>query len=173
MKTNLRLLGEIIAVISVVFSLVFVGYELRLSRSIARSAEFVMAAEVAESVLALQATHADVWQRGCLGEDLSTQDEVVFAKVFRAVVAIRFSGYARSLIGITVGSPDYWAYGTALDRYRFPGFNRMWLNDIGSRHASLSYEISLDDWGQAVERAYTELLDLGPSEDVSVALCGL
>jgi hypothetical protein len=170
---DLRTLGETIAVTSVVLSLIFVGYELRLSRSIARSAEFVMAADVAESALALQATHADVWQRGCVGEELSAQDQVIFAKVYRAVVTVRFSGWARSLIGITEGRPEYWAFGTALDRYRFPGFNEMWLNDFRSRNANLSYETSLDSWGQAVEAPYTELLDSGPPKSISAGFCGL
>ena len=173
MKKNWRAVGEIVAVTSVVFSLIFVGYELRLSRSIAQNEGFVTSAELAESVFSLQATHADVWQRGCLGEELSVQDGVIFLKVFRAVVDRRFASWARANIGITRGNPAFFAYGTALDRYRFPGFNEMWVNDISSRNIEFDYQTSLDGWGQAVEEFYLEFTDSNAEKNVGVAFCGL
>ena len=81
MNYNWRTIGESTAVITVVLSLVFVGYEMRMNRAIAINDSFGQRSEMTTGVNSLIIENMDVWRKGCLGESLSENEEATFIRL--------------------------------------------------------------------------------------------
>ena len=175
MKLDFRTVGEIIAVASVVFSLLFVGYELRLSRSIAESeqmeANFTLNTTVRELIL----LNSDVWSRGCLGEELTLSERIVFNNIAEAATLFRYTQWAKAGAGIYFGAPETAAMRLALNRYRYPGFNQAYIEGWESQVNDTEYdaeELELESWALAVENAYQSLIASGAPRDFHDGWCG-
>ena len=123
MKSNigLREAIEFIGITAVVVSLAFVIYELRLSRSIARSEGFNQINELNQGLSEMIASHPDVWHRGCLGEELTPEESIIFSKLAQARVVHGFTQWGRAQAGISTNIPEAIAYSLALNIYLFPG----------------------------------------------------
>ena len=84
-------MSEILGTMTIVGSLVFVGWQIHQSDQIARAeieaAQGIMSIELA----ALISDHSDVWARGVAQEDLNDADSVVFENLVSALNDARFS----------------------------------------------------------------------------------
>ena len=127
MKIDLRTTGEIVAVISVIATLAFVGLELRMNRQVATTEFNSSAADTTIEISSLLASHPSVWRRGCIGEELSEDEELVFGSLVQAVDRHFFYRYRRVRDGITAGNEIAWAYRVAWNRVLWPGFDRKWV----------------------------------------------
>ena len=125
-KDKIRVAAEIIALVSVVLSLLFVGYELRLSREQAFADSFATTFESISVFEDMVTTNSPIWRRGCLGEDLSEDEKMIFARIVVTHVNLMRTLYYRTSTEITQTNPDSFPRWVASSRYRFPGYDNMY-----------------------------------------------
>ena len=80
---------EVLGVLALVASLLFVGYQLQQDRQIAGAQVTTEAAAATYELLALMSDSRDIWLRGLKGEDLSEADEIAFKAIAVAVCRSR------------------------------------------------------------------------------------
>jgi len=170
-KIGIRESAEILGISALVISLMFVGYELRLSRSIAETEGFATSHEQNRSIREFIAANSEIWYRGCLGEELSPEDSVVFVSIAQSLFNRAFTRWSRSGIGITGATQESLATGVALNRYRFPGYNEAWEKNELSQISPLR-ERNSSNWRSAVEEMYIALVDSDFDRSFDVAWCG-
>lgn len=166
-----RELVEVIGVVAVVLSLVFVGFELRFSSTVARTETYGVGNEINANLQSVIVENADVWQRGCMGEQLTDEERAIFAHILSMYDNRSFVLFARSQTGLLGRDPESIALGSAIQRYRYPGFNEMWVQRISAVDPAFEYRAT-SGWRGAVESAYQELLQSGLPSEGNPALCG-
>ena len=90
-KFSWRYAAELIAVASVVFSLIFVGLELRLSRAAAEIERTTTISALSANIRSQISMNSETWYRGCIGEDLSPEDQIVFTNTVLAYINLIFT----------------------------------------------------------------------------------
>ena len=162
MEITIRQFVEIVGVSAVVLSLLFVGYELRLARSIAESEGLEQATELYLSLNEYKSSNADVWARGCMAEDLTPAEEIVFSNIAASIIVYRFNNWLRSGIGISTYPAIIRPNSIASDRYNFPGFNALWeKRGFGT-----------PEFREAVKEQYEFLVESNAERSTDVTLCG-
>jgi hypothetical protein len=157
---NLKAWLESIGIVAVVASVLMLGYEIRQSRDASMAERYAASAEVEASIRDSIAAHADVWQRGCVGEDLSVTDRTIFNNLVWAYTFRYFMRWLadRSLVG--AGAGDTFVDGVATNVRDYPGFRRAWR--------ALEWT---PEYADAVERRVKQLGD--PTLDPDPAECGI
>ncbi len=125
---NWKTVAEFAGISAIVASLIFVGLQLRQEQAIAIVDTYGSVVESNEAVLSLIGEHPDIWEKGLLGDKLSTSDEIVFSGMVRAV----FSHHAHMFIRfarIGPGDPEGIMKDFAYAIYIFPGLRRQWEAD--------------------------------------------
>lgn len=166
-KENLELVG----LFAVIVSLLFVGYELRLSRSIAQTQGLAEMSALNSQVKQMQIDNAEIWHKGCVGEELSPVQKLIFAKIFRATLNRYFAAWARGNIGVIDSNPSQFVSALAMSRYRFQGFNEFWVEERMQRNANLEYFIPENSFADDVEQMYQDLITAGAPKNVDPAFC--
>lgn len=127
-KPDWKATAELVGIAAVVASLVFVGIQLRQEQEIAIVDTYGSVVESNQAVLSLIGEHPEIWEKGLLGNELSSSDEIVFSGMVRAV----FSRHAQMYIRFTrigPGNPDKLLQDFAYAIYIFPGLRRQWEAD--------------------------------------------
>jgi hypothetical protein len=101
MVKNWRVIGELVAVLSIVITLAFVVYELRLARAQAGAEGLSFGGEMTLQVQSMLAEHPEIWRKGCLGEEMSDTESVVFYRLFNAFTHRNFITWRRTTLGLT------------------------------------------------------------------------
>lgn len=166
LKSNWRSAAELIAAISVVLSLLFVGYEIRLSRSVASNESSAASLEMENMIREYVSQYPSILARGCLNEELTADEEIVFSNIVRSIDRLGFFRNVRSGAGITGIAREFHATVVAKNRVFFPGFDRKWRE---IREVEYEYYSA---WYDRVENMYTEIKaqNIQPLSDPS--LCG-
>ena len=76
---------EIIGMVAIIASLIFVGLQIRQDRSIAAVDTFDSVVNTDLYLAELIGEHGDVWRRGLDGEDLSAEEQLTFLALAKAV----------------------------------------------------------------------------------------
>lgn len=150
MRITWKEIAESIVAGSIVLSLLFVGYELRQSRSIAIFDGAIAAEESLFNLRSLQIENIDVWQRGCAGGELTSTENGIFSKIVDAVNFRNFTAWSRANLGLVQQDSEFFARGIAIERYNYPGFNDAWLENYGDRQAWGEWPIAVDSIYQAL-----------------------
>ena len=167
MKISWREIGEIVALVSVVVSLLFVGYELRMSRQLAINESSSAAAATSPEVIGLIAAHPSIWMRGCIGEDLTRDEEMIFGGLVQALDRQFFYRYRIARDGISGINPVLPAIDMARTRVLYPGIDRKSREIYGTNpDGSERYRI-------LVEEQYELLKDTYSSVTADATVCGL
>lgn len=124
-NTDWKATAELIGIAAVVASLVFVGIQLRQEQEIAIVDTYGSVVESNVAVLSLIGENPDVWEKGLLGEELSSSDEIVFSTMVRAVFSRHAQMYIR-FARIGPGDPEEILQEYAYAIYKFPGLRRQW-----------------------------------------------
>ncbi|MCG8414161.1 MAG: hypothetical protein MI746_08065 [Pseudomonadales bacterium] len=162
-----KLWAEVIALVSVVASLVFVGIELRLSRDIATTEEAGRANERAIAVNDLIGSNAAIWQKGCLGEELEDQEKIIFVTTLRALDSWKQFNWSGSQRGQAA------PIDIARNMYFFPGFREEW-RELKQLNA-LTYPAANEGssvWRDVVEEQYSIIESDPPTVQYEVEFCG-
>ena len=78
-------IAELVGIVAIVASLVFVGLQLRQSQRIALAEVEGAFATASIEVASLISEHSDIWSKGVSGADLSASEEQVFASIVTAL----------------------------------------------------------------------------------------
>ncbi len=123
--TNWKDIAELIGIGAIVLTLAFVGFQLRQDRDIA-IAQLMTDAEIKQIELSsLISSNPSLWARGLQGEQLTTEEEVIFDSIVHAVIVKYGSLMERSdrrLINRAGGVPRQFA----LHIHAHPGLRRVW-----------------------------------------------
>lgn len=169
-----RELLEIVGVLTVVVSLGLVWYELRQGRLVALTETSAQANEINFNVRELITENADVWQRGCLAEELSESERVMYSQMFRAYEHLSFIEWRRASIGLVGRNPDALVRRISLNRYRFPGFNDAWIKSTKIPDPSFEQiDMPIGSWNRAIQDSYESYVESGTETNVDVFACGL
>ena len=164
MKITIRQITEFLGVAAVVLSLLFVGFELRQSRSIAESEGFQENHELTRSLSELIIANADVWERGCMAEDLTAKEAIVFSRIVHSLIDFEWTRWTRASIGISNAPPRIGARPLARHIYNFPGIKASW--DTTPQKGSQLFQ-------QTVYEEYELLVESNVERHYDVSLCGI
>ena len=163
MKFSGKQLIEFLGVSAVVLSLLFVGFELRLARSLATSQSFYETSELTRNLNELIIANADIWARGCMADELPTSEAVVYEFLVHSLINYEWTRWSRSRAELT-GSPlNLGARPLGRNIYNFPGIRTAWEN--APQKGSSAFQ-------QAVLEEYQLLEDSGSERNLDVSLCG-
>ena len=127
-KTDWKATAELVGIAAIVASLVFVGIQLRQEQEIAIVDTYGPVVESNEAVLSLIGENPEIWEKGLLGDELSTSDEIIFSGMVRAAFSRHAQMYIR-FARIGPGEPEEIMKDFAYAIYIFPGLRRQWEAD--------------------------------------------
>ena len=176
MKTNWRHIAELLAAASVVISLLFVGYELRLAREVASTENFNAVLGNNLSMGTLLTDNYDVWQKGCIGEQLTDGENILFAQLVQSYNNWAFIRWRNSAGGISRLNSVQAPLAVALNMHRFPGFRDTW--ELTQSEQAAAHPIRLNQapgsgWAGEVRRLLQILIETDPDPVRDIRLCGI
>ena len=117
---------EAIGIVVLTASLLLVAYEVRQSRDASLTERFATSAEAEASIRDSIAAHADVWQRGCIGEPLTDTERTVFVNLVWLHTYRYFIRWMTSRTLLGAGGEQTFVDGVARAVHRYPGFASAW-----------------------------------------------
>ena len=125
-KSDWKNTAELIGVIAIVGSLLFVGFQLAQDRRIAQ-AELTIEYEMKQTELSsLISQNSELWEKGLSGEELTSAEEVVFEAIVHAVMVKYDAMYDRAETQLGTRPADGIPRQFAMHIYSHPGFRRVW-----------------------------------------------
>jgi hypothetical protein len=164
--------AELIGIASIVASLVFVGLEVRQSGRAAIESALADTASMMVETESLVLSHPDVWQRGCLNDELEPEEQVVFSRIHHVYTFSRFFEWLRTTDGVGVGSGQLSIDNIAMNIHRYPGFKAEW-EAHGQSRQHVHDEAPFQVFRRLVDQRVQEFpsFEANPLSDVS--RCGL
>ena len=166
---------QILGMFGIIASLVFVGMQVKQTDVIASVEGQDNAVQRHFDMLSLMTEHADVWQRGCAGEDLGAVERAQFAKIFIIYTNNNFAGWRRlEVSGYRQSKSEYNINGYAANLHRYPGMA------IAFRSSKEWDKLGFgDNLGPTFEKYYSliaervkELEEIEPNPKYGVEWCG-
>ena len=169
---------EIIGLLGVVASLIFVGLEVRQSRQIAYMDQLGVARQLVSDYRQKLIENSDVWIRGCNGEELPDSEKLVFTTLALELQDTMMTLTARGNIGIYASSSRWLDNGVA-SIYRYPAIQEA---IVAAAEANFDFTEStdlLDSAGgafagipESMVRRFAELNRQEPDVSISPIFCG-
>ena len=126
-----RAIAELIGIVAIVASLIFVGRQIQQEQEIAIADTHT---SVASNVATLVAAAPEIWKKGLDGEELSAKDEIQFLAIVVAVEAHMFNMYLR-FFRLGIGDPATFARDYAFAMYVHRGLRRKVSKTLAYRDA--------------------------------------
>jgi hypothetical protein len=113
---------QLVGMAAVVASLLFVGLQIKLSDEIAM-VELLDNSAIRNLELSTpRANHADIWQRACAGDELSSSEKVVASGIYFSFVSNNWNAWARArATGYGLAESEYYTDRVAVNIQRYPG----------------------------------------------------
>jgi hypothetical protein len=125
MRTNWKDIAELIGIVAIVLTLAFVGYQLQQDRDIA-VAQLMTDAEIKQIELSnLISSYSSLWARGLQGEQLTTEEEVIFESIVHAV-SVKYGSMMERADRRLLSKSGRVSRQFALHVYANPGLRRVW-----------------------------------------------
>ena len=148
---------EIVAVFSIVASLIFVGLQVKQEQEIAAATSVTMAAEGNRYWAELILENTEVWLKGLAGDPLSDIEAAQFMSLAEAYQIERFARWFRAT-RIGHASAEQFAIGFAMDLRLHPGLLTYW-REIRQRNQDVAQLTGQPDanFGPLVDRNLEQL----------------
>lgn len=170
--SQLREWLEIVGILAVVASLVFVGLEIRQSGRTAYDESLSSDYDSLVNVETAITENADVWLRGCRAEDLTDVDRVKFTHLYTMYEFMYFMRWLRAINGVGGSVEELALDNMAWNLYRSKGLMREWrLHGEWRLHVPDTAEFHR--WRNLVEARLTEYPSFEPEPIDNVFRCGL
>lgn len=165
---------QILGMLGIIASLIFVGMQLKQTDEIASIEGQENAVQRHYDMLSLMAEHADVWQRGCNGEELSAAERVLFGKIFTVYANNNFAAWRRlELTDFRDIRSEYVINAFAANIHRYPGFaaanssqlawDKLGIGDLGAAEG---------DYQRLIFLRVEELAKIEPDPHYDAEWCG-
>ena len=165
---------QILGMLGIIASLIFVGVQVNQTQ---RIGEGEAATNYQQSLIAgreLLVNNADVWARGCKGEEMSVSDRVKFAQMYRTYTQVTFFGWLAARNGILEVDGAEAINAFAANLHRYPGFARMGNAWVGWAEEGLANESEVVTvFLSALRARLAELREIEPDPQFDVMLCGM
>jgi len=158
----------------IIASLVFVGVQINQTEEIATIEIINDGTERQISVATLIAENADVWQRGCMAEELTDAEATTFISIFRAYQSHKYAAWARfTRSEIGGGNPESVVNLVAANAHRYPGFRAAMQGRAAFRgkFADTTFRMAAQ-FTADVEKRMDEYAEIEPNPDFDVRYCG-
>jgi hypothetical protein len=155
-KIDLGQTITIFANIGVIGGLIFVGFQLRQDRVIARIESAIANNDSKISSLQLRAQNADVWVRGLAGDSLSGEETVIFDALAESYIQFFLSNFLRNRLVGSAENEDRWVREAAFDITSNPGLLAWWQRSSDRAEAVTPN----NPWESAVNDAINRLKDV-------------
>jgi hypothetical protein len=147
--------AELVGVVAIVASLIFIGVEMRQSQKIALAeieANFVSASVELESLIS---DNSEVWVRGIADEELDDSDAAIFESILIALSNRNFSVQYQMRLLDRRENADANVHEFAAYLHRRPGLRRAWVE----REANMKADrVLLTPWSDAFTSSYVEMI---------------
>ncbi len=166
--------AELIGIAAVVASLIFVGLEIQQSREIARAEWTGILSQEQIAFDGLFVERPEVWQKGCIGDDLDPAEKIIFARQFSALYHLAFARWLRGNIGINGADPLWVSKEYAKNLHRYAGMGEMWTVWKQSQVTGQFREtIGLTNFPDVIDSWLAVLADEEQDPDFAVEMCGV
>ncbi len=166
---------QLLGMVAIVASLLFVGLQLRQSENAAQTdlSESVVARGVEMS--ALIAEYSDVWRRACAGEELSPTERTIANHIYFRYLQGNFTSWIRTeSTGIGVLGSSFLIDSIAANIHRYPGFRQMAYSWIDwSKHGIRIDHPLAKQYEEEVFQRLSELENEEPNPNADLAWCGV
>jgi len=164
---------QVIGIFALVASLVFVGLQMRQTQEIGQGEA---AAAVLESTNSFRLTligNAEIWRRGCMGEDLGEIDRTKFAKMYASYLATVYWLWLSNDIGIIKFDAGSIEHAYAANIHRYPGIARMASSRESWRaEGSANNLLGVGRFRAAIRARLAELKEIEPDPLSNPDWCG-
>ena len=166
--------AELLGIIAVVASLIFVGLEIQQSREIARAEWTGILSQEQIAIDGLLMEQPEVWRKGCAGDDLSPAERTIFARQFNAFHHLAFARWLRGNIGINNADSAWISKEYAKNLHRYAGLGEMWTIWKRSVVAGQFRETEgLTNFPDVVDAWLPVLAEEEPDPNFAVEMCGV
>ena len=164
---------EIIGIGAVVASLIFVGYEIRQSQDIAVSVQLDSTLQALTEVEALIIDNAEVWYKGCSGEQLTTEEQLIFTRIFHLYSVYYFFTWLNiEVTGISPARKQLSIDNMAINIYRSVGLQKEW-DALERWRDYMRVENDFKNWRQLVSARVKEYATIEPKPQINVSRCAI
>jgi hypothetical protein len=165
---------QVVGIFAVVASLIFVGLQMKQTDDIATVEILNESGTRTRELKTLIAENADVWGRGCIGEELTDAERIRFGQVYTAYTNAAYIGWKRVIVaGLSDFDPQFLINSVAANLHRFSGLRSLQATraewDANGRQYTDPY-ISL--YSQKLAARLAELAEIEPEPIVDVTWCG-
>ncbi|GEM_PF-3075289 len=165
-SSSWRAYFEFAGVLAVIAGLVLVAYELQLARNLSVAERLVAGIANEVEFSSAVADHADVWTRGCLGEELDAAEATTFASLIRAHHYNYFMKWRLSETNVSnAGDRRIFALVIARNVHRFPGY--------ASVYGIIPKETLAPGWTESIDAEIERLRSEDPAPDAPAMACGM
>ena len=172
--TNWKEIAELFGIAAIVASLVFVGLQLKQEDEVAQLEMFDRSLEQQRELADWITQHAEIWQRGCSGEELSDSDQLVFARIYLVYLNHNYLRWLRFKVSDFAGSDgQHLINSLAANIHRYPGIRaaseeRLEWAEEGRRYTDHYVAEYIDLTGARLE----ELEVIEPNPEWDAKFCG-
>jgi hypothetical protein len=172
--TNWKDIAELLGIAAIVASLVFVGLQLKQEDEVAQLEMFDRSVEQQREFADWITQHAEIWQRGCIGEELSDTDQLVFAQIYNVYINHTYLRWLRFKVSdFAGGDGQYLIDSFAANIHRYPGIlavgeERLEWAEEGRRYTDRYLAEFLDLTAARLE----ELKFIEPNPERDAKFCG-
>ena len=147
--------AELVGMIAIVASLVFVGLELRQSREIARADIEASYASASIEMAGLISENSEVWTKGITGKELDESETEVFQSIIIALSDRAWSSQEQMRLLRGDEAADSVVHWFAIFLHQRPGARRAWV--AREERLKADREI-LDPWSASLTSNYVEMI---------------
>ena len=171
-KKNLSEWVQIVGLFAVFASLLFVGYEIRQGGQAARENSLLNEHAAITAIEVIVVENADVWGRGCEGENLEPTEQLIFTHIFHTYVWHHFFQWVRTRQGISMASASLAVDIMAINLHRSPGLRHEWQLQSDWRRY-VPDEAVFHVWRRLVESRLSDFANIEPAPISNTSRCGL
>ena len=164
---------QVIGIFALVASLVFVGLQMKQSQEIGQGEAATYFLETSNSFRDSIIDNADVWRRGCMGEELTDSERTKFAHLYYSYGATAYWIWLAGDIGVLRLDRDIVTNAVAANIHRYPGISNIarskgrWSVE-GSKNELAGWE----EFSAAIQARLAELKEIEPVPLADPDWCG-
>jgi len=167
---------QLVGMVAIVVSLIFVGLQLRQSEHAALAELSHNSVAVGVEISALMAEHSDVWLRACAGEELSTPEQLIANSIYFRYIQENFNSWVRnSSTDIGLMPPTFFTDAAAANIHRYPGFRRLAFSygNWAERGVRTADSLLTRRYLEEIRGRMSELAKEEPNPTADIAWCGI
>ena len=167
---------QLVGMVAIVASLIFVGLQLRQSEDAAQSDLSQSTIAIGVEFSSLMAEHSDIWIRACSGQELRPEEQLIAHSIYFRYLQNNFNSWSRAkATAMGFVQPSFFTDHYAANIHRYPGFKQMAVAWSGwsETGARLDDEPLLVEYRDEVLSRLSELEKAEPSPSTDIAWGGI